>query len=118
MKQLFTTCILVLIALHASARLSGSMHYNANKKTTSTAVTYELKGGNMVFSGLSKKPTTIYVMRQDGTMEMSGTISKKHNAFDISKLCDGNHVIALKQGKDIKLFGYLAEIVVRANKAA
>lgn len=115
MKHMITISALLLLSIGATARNTGDRKTAVVKaeanifQNTKLEVTSE----NIQFKKLPKKDMEIYIMDEQGIVEQSGTISRKSNKISINTLPAGNHVIALKQGIKIKVFGFLAEVVIK-----
>ena len=117
MKQLFIMLVLFATTLSANAKIIviksvddkiiAAKPHNQFRNTT-----LDLNGHNILFRGLPKNTLDIYVIDATGKVALSGTISRKNNTLDMTRLSKGAYTIALKQGESIKLFGWLAEVVV------
>ena len=76
----------------------------------------DVKGNDIVFTRLPKSNIDIYVMDAAGNVELSGALTRKHNAFNVAALHGGRHTVALKQGNKVKVFGYYSGIVITGEK--
>ena len=118
MKQLFIMLVLFATALSTSAKIIviksvddkiiAAKSHNSFRNTT-----LDLNGHNILFRGLPKNTMDIYVIDANGKVALSGKMSRKNNMVDMTRLSKGAYTIALKQGESIKLFGWLAEVVVK-----
>ncbi len=120
MKQLFTILALSAMAISAGARITVTKGTDyeqaipkAKRHNTLSKATLCMKGNNVLFEGLPKNNLDYYIINAAGNVELQGKLSRKHNTLDIAKLQNGAHTIALKQGASIKVFGWLAEVVVK-----
>ena len=105
-------------AISASARIIVTKSVDdkaitAKKHDSFRNTTLGVTGHNIVFKGLPKSTMAVYVIDARGKAELSGTMSRKNNTLDMTQLSKGPHTIALKQGASIKVFGWLAEVVVK-----
>ena len=108
----------ITIAISASARIIVSKSVDdkviiSKKHDSFRNTTLGVTGHNIVFKGLPKNTMSVYVIDAKGKAELSGTMSRKNNTLNMSQLSKGPHTIALKQGASIKVFGWLAEVVVK-----
>lgn len=122
MKQLFIILIFSAMAMGAGAKIIVTRpacdEHTAGKTSrhnTFSNIRLDIKGDNIIFKGLPKNNLGYYVVNARGSIEQQGTLSRKNNILDITKLPKGKHTIALKQGNDIKLFGWLEEVVVKGD---
>ena len=116
MKQLMVTIALSAMALSLNARSLGDRKTSATARPATPAANIDIKGDNVVFSGLARTKADVYVMDAKGNVLQQASVDKKHNSIDIAALPKENHLIALKQGKLIKLFAYAVDVVVKAKK--
>lgn len=65
------------------------------------------------FTNLPKEQAELYIMDEHGIVEQSGVVTRKQNKVNVAELPKGNHLIALKIGLKVKIFGYMAEVVIR-----
>lgn len=110
MKQIITTGLLLFAVIAANAKS------NISRKNTVPALNsakMEIVGDNMKFTNLPKEATEVYIMDEQGIVEQSGVVNRQQNKVNIADLPKGNHVIALKIGVKIKVFGYRAEVVIK-----
>ena len=115
MKQIITIGALLLLSICANAR-NTSVRKPAPVKAMSNIfqnTKLELKGAHIQFRNLPKQDMELYIMDEQGIVEHSGTINRKNNNIDLKTLPAGNHIIALKQGVKIKVFGFMAEVVIK-----
>ena len=115
MKQIITTGALLLLVFAANARNAAERKPATIKAATDIFQTtkLELSGDNIHFKNLPKKDMEMYIMDEQGIVEQSGTVNRKSNKVDIKTLPAGNHVIALKQGIRVRVFGFMAEVVIK-----
>ncbi len=115
MKHIITTGALLLLVLGATARNNAERKPAAIKAAANIFqhTKLEMTGENIRFKNLPKKDMELYIMDEQGIVEQSGTINRGSNKVDIKTLPAGNHIIALKQGIKIKVFGFMAEVVIK-----
>lgn len=115
MKQLMTTGLLVLSVFAASARNNSgkSTSIAAKVRTTLDNARMEVTGDHVKFSNLPKQATELYIMDDQGIVEQSSVVNRKDNKVNIADLPKGNHLFALKVGLKVKVFGYMAEVVIK-----
>lgn len=115
MKQIMILYIASLFTASADARtITGKIALvNRAPKFTSVASSFSLKGDNMVFTQLPKKTMEFYVVGENGKTELSGSVNRRHNAVNISTLAQGRHTIVLKQGNDVRMFGYCTDVIIK-----
>ncbi len=115
MKQLMTTGLLVVSVFAASARSSSSKSNTLAAKTRTILenARMEITGDHVQFKNLPKQATELYIMDDQGIVEQSGVVNRKDNKVNIADLPKGNHLFALKIGLKVKVFGYMAEVVIK-----
>jgi len=119
MKQLLLILVLSAAALSAGARITvykstiEDRVAKARQHNTLSNAKLDMKGDNIVFKGLPSKNMEYYVIDANGNVARSGTMNRKNNKLDMNKLPKGSNTIALKQGENIKVFGWLEEVVVK-----
>lgn len=108
MKHIIIASLLLLTVSAAGAK---------ERKTGFKAATIEqakmmIQDNDVKFTNLPKEEAELYIMDEHGIVEHSGVVTRKQNKVSMAELPKGNHLIALKTGLKVKVFGYMAEVVI------
>lgn len=113
MKQIITTGLLLLTVAAASARSNTGKKSLLNKTSNLENAKMIVTGDNVKFTNLPKQHAEMYILDEQGIVEQSGMVSRAKNNVNMAELPKGKHTIALKVGLKVKVFGYMAEVVIK-----
>ncbi len=124
MKQLLIVLVLSLAVLTADAKVTvytsaTEVHIGSKNKPRDLlkGVTIDEYGDILMFNGLHGTASLdMYVMANNGNLELTATISREHNTINMSQFSRANHIIALKQGDNVKMFVAGSPVTIHAMK--
>ena len=124
MKQLLIMLVLSLTMLTADAKVTvytsaSEVHITSKNKSRDLlkSVTIDEYGDILMFNGLhGTAALDMYVMANNGNVELAATISREHNTINMSQFSKTNHIIALKQGDNVKMFITGSPVIIHAMK--